>query len=210
MTKIAVYNLEGKEIEKLELSEDAFGVSLNEELLKQAYVAIAANKRQVISHTKDRAERAGSGKKPWKQKGTGRARAGQVRSPIWRKGGVVFGPTKDKNYKKDINKKMNKKAIAIALSQKVKLGNLIVLDEIKLNEKKTKEFSTAVKNLKIKGKTLIGFFKKESEFQIYSRNLKNVQNIPTENMNVFDLLNNKNLILSKESVKYFEDKYKKK
>jgi large subunit ribosomal protein L4 len=210
MAKISVYNLEGQEVEKLELSDEVFGLNENAELLKQAYVAIASNKRTVIAHTKDRAERAGSGKKPWKQKGTGRARVGQVRNPLWRKGGVSFGPTKDRNFKKDINKKMNQKAIAIALSQKVKVKSLIVLDEIKLAEKKTKQFANAIKNLKIKGKTLIGFSAKERDFQLYSRNLKNIQNIPTENINVFDLLNNKNLILSKESVKYFEDKYKKK
>jgi large subunit ribosomal protein L4 len=209
MTKVSVYNLEGKEVEKLELSDEVFGLAKNDELLKQAYVAIASNKRQVIAHTKDRAERAGSGKKPWKQKGTGRARVGQVRNPVWRKGGISFGPTNERNFKKNINKKMNRKAIAVALSQKVKAKSLIVLDEIKLAEKKTKEFAKGIQNLKIKGKTLIGFSKKEKEFQLYSRNLKNVQNIPTENMNVFDLLNSKNLILSKDSIKYFEEKYKK-
>lgn len=209
MTKVAVYNLKGEKTEDLNLSDGVFGLPMNDELLKQAYVAIAGNKRTVIAHTKDRAERAGSGKKPWKQKGTGRARVGQVRNPVWRKGGVSFGPTNDRNFKKNINKKMNQKAIAVALSQKVKSKNLIVLDEIKLAEKKTKEFAKAFQNLKVKGKTLVGFFQKERDFQLCSRNLKNVQNIATENINVFDLLNNKNLILSKESIKYFENKYKK-
>lgn len=207
--KVQVYNLKGEKIEDLKLADEVFGLSKNDELLKQAYVAIASNKRTVIAHAKDRAERAGSGKKPWKQKGTGRARVGQVRNPVWRKGGVVFGPTKDRNFKKSINKKMNQKAIAVALSEKVKNGNLIVLDKIELAEKKTKEFAKGLLNLKVKGRVLVGFINKEKEFQIYSRNLKNVQNIPTENLNVFDLLNNRNLILSKESIGYFEKKYKK-
>jgi large subunit ribosomal protein L4 len=210
MAKVQVYNLKGEQIEELKLADSAFGLSQNDELLKQAYVAIASNKRQVIAHAKDRAERAGSGKKPWKQKGTGRARVGQVRNPLWRKGGVVFGPTNERNFKKSINKKMNSKAIAIALSLKAKNKNLIVLDEIKLADKKTKEFAKGIQNLKIKGKTLIGFLGKEIEYQTYSRNIKNIQNIPTENMNVFDLMNNKNLVLSKNSVKYFEEKYKSK
>jgi large subunit ribosomal protein L4 len=209
MPKIAVYNLEGKKVSDIELSSEVFGLSKNDELLHQAYVAIESNQRQVLAHTKDRGERSGSGKKPWKQKGTGNARVGSVRTPVWRKGGIIFGPTKDRNFKKDINKKMMRKAILLALSAKFKSEGIIVLEKIELAEKKTKKFAEIIKNLKIKGSALIGFSKKESELRLYSRNLKKTSNTLTSDLNVFDIMNYKNLILSKESIKYLEEKYKK-
>jgi len=209
MPKIAVYNLEGKKVSDIELSSEVFGLSKNDELLHQAYVAIESNQRQVLAHTKDRGERSGSGKKPWKQKGTGNARVGSVRTPVWRKGGIIFGPTKDRNFKKDINKKMMRKAILLALSAKFKSEGIIVLEKIELAEKKTKKFAEIIKNLKIKGSALIGFSKKESELRLYSRNLKKTNNTLTSDLNVFDIMNHKNLILSKESIKYLEEKYKK-
>jgi len=209
MPKVNVYNLEGKKVEDIELSLEVFGLKKNDELLHQAYVAIQSNQRQVLAHTKDRGERSGSGKKPWKQKGTGNARVGSVRTPVWRGGGVVFGPTKDRNFKKDINKKMMKKAILLAFSTKAKSENIIVLNKIELAEKKTKKFADIVKNLKIKGSSIIGFSDSEKKLQMYSRNLKKVNNILTSNLNVFDIMNNKNLILSKESIEYLEKKYKK-
>lgn len=209
MPKAAVYNLEGKKTEDMSLSEEVFGLPMNNELLHQAYVTIQANQRKVLAHTKDRGERAGSGRKPWKQKGTGNARVGSVRTPVWRKGGIIFGPTKERNFKKKINKKMMKKAILIALSAKLKSKNILVLEKIELSEKKTRKFAEIFKNLKIKGSALIGFYAKEKDCQLYSRNLKRVINISTSNLNVFDIMNNKNLILSKESVKYLEEKYKK-
>ncbi len=209
MPKVSVYNLEGKKVEDLNLSEKVFGLPMNNDLLHQAYVAIASNKRQVLAHTKDRGERKGTGKKPWRQKGTGNARAGSVRSPLWRKGGITFGPTKDRNFKKDINKKMMRKAILIALSEKLKNEKLMILDKINLTEKKTKEFANGIKNLKVKGSMLVGFAEKEKDLRLYSRNIDKVQNILTGNLNVFDILNNKYLLLSKDSVKYLEDKYNK-
>jgi len=208
MLKVNVYNLEGKKVEDIELSEAVFGLKKNDELLHQAYVAISSNQRQVLAHAKDRGERSGSGKKPWKQKGTGNARVGSVRTPVWRGGGVVFGPTKDRNFKKEINKKMMKKAILLALSSKAKSENVIVLDKIELAEKKTKKFAEIIKNLKIKGTALIGFSEKEKDFKLYSRNLKKADSELTSNLNVFDIMNHKNLVLSKESIKYLEEKYK--
>ena len=118
--KTIVYNLEGKKVKDLELSEKVFNIPLNADLLHQVYVSMDANQRIAIAHTKGRGEVAGSGKKPWKQKGTGRARAGSVRSPIWRGGGIVFGPQKDRNFKKKINKKSNTRAILMALSEKLR------------------------------------------------------------------------------------------
>lgn len=206
--KVAVYNLSGEKIEDMELS-DIFNVPANDTLLHQVYVAQAGNQRTVIAHTKGRGEVAGSGRKPWQQKGTGNARVGSIRTPVWRGGGVVFGPTKDRNFKRKINDKMKKKAVLVALSDKLRSKNLVVVDEIKLKEKKTKEFAKALKNLKIKGSILLGLAEPEKEIYLYSRNIPRVSPIPICNLNVLDILNNKYLMLSKESVKFLENKYKK-
>jgi len=209
MSKTTVYNFRGEKVKDIKLSQNAFGVPSNNDLLYQVYVALDGNKRSVIAHTKGRGERKGSGRKPWKQKGTGNARTGSVRNPIWRKGGVTFGPTKDRNFKKKINKKMNQKAIAVALSEKVRSKSLIVVDEIKLANRKTKEFSQAFDSLKINGSTLVGFYGKEKDLRVAIRNLSNIDNILTNNLNVYDLLNHKNLVISVDSVKYLEEKYNK-
>ncbi|OGI16850.1 MAG: 50S ribosomal protein L4 [Candidatus Moranbacteria bacterium RIFCSPHIGHO2_02_FULL_40_12b] len=206
--KVAVYNIKGEKVGDINLSEAIFGLPANNALLHQVYVSQAANKRIVIAHTKDRGERAGSGKKPWKQKGTGNARVGSARTPVWRKGGVVFGPRKERNFKKKINKKMARKAVQVALSEKARSNNLLVLDEMKLKEKKSKEFFRILENLKIKGSALVGFSDKEKEYSLASRNIKNVHNILVNNLNVSDLLNRKYLLLSKESIKFLENKYK--
>jgi large subunit ribosomal protein L4 len=209
MPKITIHNLEGKKVEDLELSENVFGVAKNDALLHQVYVAQSGNQRVAIAHTKGRGDVAGSGKKPWQQKGTGRARVGQIRNPVWRGGGVVFGPTKDRNFKKKINEKMKRKATLIALSEKVRAKNLIVVDNFNIKEKKTKELAKALENLKIKGKMLLGITNSEKEIYLCSRNIKQVTTIPTSQLNVLDILNNKNLILSKESIKFLEEKHKK-
>lgn len=208
MPKVVVYNLAGKKSEDINLSEDVFGVPSNNSLLHQVYTILSANKRKTISSTKNRSERSGSGRKPWKQKGTGRARTGSVRNPIWRKGGVIFGPTKDKNFSKKINKKMNQKGIKISLSEKLRSEKLVLVDEIKLDHRKTKDFFKAINNLKITGKILIGFSDKEKDWRMFSKNINNVSNILTSRLNVFDILNNEYLLLSKDSVKYLENKYK--
>lgn len=210
MIKHPVYNLKGEKVKDIELSEKIFGAKRNDALLHQVFVSQYANRRQVLAHTKDRAERAGSGIKPWKQKGTGRARVGSVRSPIWRKGGIVFGPTKDRNFKKDVPKKMGQKALAVALSGKAKDQELFLLDSLALKEAKSKAMNAAIKNLKIKGSLLIGFSENEKDAKRASRNLPKVSNIDAKNLNVFDVLNHKNLILSEEGVKILEAKYQSK
>ncbi|MCD6149844.1 50S ribosomal protein L4 [bacterium] len=207
MVKIAVHNLKGEKVEDIKLSEAVFDLPSNNSLLHQVYVSMMSNKRQVIAHTKDRAERAGSGRKPWKQKGTGRARTGSVRNPIWRKGGIVFGPNKERNFKKKINQKMKQKSIKIALSEKFRAGDLTVVDEIKLDKKKTKKFAEALKNLNIKKSVLVGFSFQEEDFYIYCRNIEKANGIPVSELNVVDLLNYKQLMLSKKSIEYLEKKY---
>lgn len=209
MTKIAVHNLEGKKVEEMEVSDAVFAAKANNDLLHQVFVTIAANKRFSIADTKDKSERSGSGKKPFRQKGTGSARQGQKRNPVMRGGGIAFGPTSDRNFSKDINKKMKQKAVMIALSEKVRSNALIVVDAFKLKNEKTKEFSQALKNLNLKGSILIGFGQEEKEMQKFSRNIEKVENILTKNLNVFELLNHKSLLISKESVKYLEEKFSK-
>lgn len=193
----------------MELSDAIFAVPANDVLLHQVYVAQSANRRQVLAHAKDRSETAGSGKKPWAQKGTGRARTGAARNPIWRGGGAIFGPTKDRNFKKIIPLKMKRKALLIALSGKAKSKNLVIINEIGLKEKKTKLFAKALNNLKIKGSTLVGLNDSEKDIYLCSRNIPKTDPILIKQLNVFDILNHKNLMLSKESVKYLESKYKK-
>ncbi len=205
--KTIVYNLEGKKVKDLELSEKVFNIPLNADLLHQVYVSMDANQRIAIAHTKGRGEVAGSGKKPWKQKGTGRARAGSVRSPIWRGGGIVFGPQKDRNFKKKINKKSNTRAILMALSEKLRSENLLVVDKLEAKNKKTKDIAGGLDNLKVKGSILINLAQGEKDNYLYVRNIKKVKCLPIDNLNVLDIMNHKNLILSEESIKYLEKKY---
>jgi large subunit ribosomal protein L4 len=209
MIKFPVYNLKGEKIKDIELSDSVFGLPANDALLHQVYVSQYANRRQVLAHAKDRAERAGSGKKPWRQKGTGRARVGSVRSPIWRKGGVIFGPTKNRNFKKDVTKKMKRKALAITLSGKLADKEIVIVDSLEMKETKTKLMAKALEALKLKGGVLIGFSKGEKSSQRASRNISKVDNIDIENLNVFDILNHKYLVLSEEGIKVIEKKYKK-
>lgn len=204
---VKVYNLEGKEVEDMKLSDAVFGLPKNDDLIHQVYVSQTANARQVLADTKNRGERAGSGAKPWAQKGTGRARVGSVRTPTWRGGGVAFGPTSDRNFKKKINKKMNSRAITLVLSGKLKDSELIVVEKMELAENKTKKMAEAIKNLKLKSRSLLVFADAEKKLMLASRNLTKIKNISVKQLNVMDMLSNKNLILSKDSVKFLEKKY---
>src|SRR3989344_5893650 len=146
MVTVKVYNQEGKEIENLGLNKAVFGLPWNSDLVSQALRVFLANKRQLLSSTKDRAQVRGGGKKPWRQKGTGRARHGSIRSPLWRHGGVTFGPTKERNFKLKINKKMARKAFLIALWAKAKDNEILVFEELKLAAPKTKEAAKIMAN----------------------------------------------------------------
>jgi large subunit ribosomal protein L4 len=209
MAKIKVYNLEGKAGKEIELSDAIFALPENDELLQQVSVALLANRRQVLAHAKTRGERAGSGIKPWKQKGTGRARVGSVRTPLWRKGGIIFGPTKDRNFKKKINQKMKSKALALALSGKLSAKEMTVVENFDIAEKKTKKMAEALKNLKFKGSCLLIFSNKEREGRRFSQNLAKVTNALANQVNVLNILNNKNIIFSRESIKEIEERFKK-
>ena len=148
--KIKVYNQKCEPVSEMKLSDQVFGVKASEVLVHQAAVTQMANERQVLAHTKERNEVRGGGKKPWRQKGTGRARVGSTRSPIWKGGGVTFGPRKDRNFKKKINKKMKQKAMMMVLSDRLSGGNLAVLDKLEMDEFKTKVFNEMLGGLEKK------------------------------------------------------------
>jgi large subunit ribosomal protein L4 len=197
MIQVAVTNLAGKKVKDVTLSESIFGLPSNDVLLHQVYVALAANERQTIAHTKDRSERAGSGRKPWKQKGTGRARVGEVRNPVWRKGGVVFGPRKEEVYGKDTNKKMRQKATMIALAEKIRSEKLLIVDSLSFGEMKTKLWRDARVALGVSYKsTVIAFGEDEFGNARVTRNVPKTTNTLAVNLNVSELLNHEYVIVS--------------
>lgn len=207
--KIKVYDQEGKETGSALLPKEIFEVPMNPDLVWQVATFYLGNKRQSIAHTKNRAEVSGGGRKPWRQKGTGRARHGSVRSPLWHHGGVVFGPRKDKIYKKTIPYKMKKKATLMVLSAKAKSNLLIVLDKIKIENPKTKEFQKILNNLKNKIKefngknALILLPEYNKEIFLAARNLPKISVTEIRNLNCLDLLSYKYLIMPKECLKRF-------
>jgi len=150
MAKATVYNQLGEKLKEVELNPKVFGLEIKPELIQQAVVSQQANRRQNLAHTKGRGEVRGGGRKPWRQKGTGRARHGSIRSPLWRGGGITFGPTKDQNYSLKINKKAKRKAILMSLSDKANNQKIILLDKLELDEAKTKKFFKILLNLKLR------------------------------------------------------------
>ncbi|MFH1900140.1 MAG: 50S ribosomal protein L4 [Patescibacteria group bacterium] len=148
--KIDIYNLKAEKVKEVELNPAIFGVEIKEGLIHQVVIAQMANRRKVLAHTKDKSEVRGGGRKPWRQKGTGRARHGSSRSPIWIGGGVTFGPTKERNFSQKINKKMKKKALFMCLSDRVNDKQLALLDKLELKEAKTKELSKLLNGLNVK------------------------------------------------------------
>ena len=208
MLKVTVKNIAGKDVKELELPESLFGMAANDTLLHQVYVALTANQRVAIAHTKDRSERSGSGIKPWRQKGTGRARAGATRSPIWRKGGITFGPTKDRNFSKNTNRKMRQKATLIALSEKIRSGKFIVIDAFEYPEQKTKLFTATLKGLGITGRGIaLGFTGEELSLGVMVRNIPKVEYGLAENLNVMQLLDREYLVLSVAGIKCIEERF---
>ncbi len=204
--KAEVKNLQGKKVGDITLSQDVFDVKINEELLHGVYVAQNANKRQSTAHTKTLSDRAGSTRKPWKQKGTGRARTGSVRNPIWRKGGVTFGPSNEKNYKQKINKKVAKQAFCMALTGKLAAGEIVIVDELNVSENKTKEFVSVMNLLGINKKAVVAFVEEEREITLASRNLEEMTNALVANLNVVNILNNKFLVISKKGIEVLESR----
>jgi len=207
--QINVYNQNGETTGKANLPADIFGVGIKPEVVHQVAQAMLANLRHPWAHTKTRGNVRGGGKKPWKQKHTGRARAGSNRSPIWIGGGITFGPLKERNYTQKINKKMKTKATLMCLSSKAEENKLVVLDEIKLPEAKTKYFSAMLGKLPLENKILFILAEKNEPIKRSSRNIAGVNVKTVGNFNVLDLLNAKSLVVTKECIGKLKEKYQK-
>ena len=206
MPKIDVYNIEGKKVSDIELNEGIFGIEPNEDVVHSVLVNYLANQRQGTSSTKTRTEVSGGGKKPWRQKGTGRARQGSIRAPHWVGGGVALGP-KPRSYKYRVNKKERRLAIKSVLSSKVLESELVVVDKIDFKEIKTKNMVSALSNLKVTGKTLIVLPEKNENIQKSARNIEGVKTSLVNTINVYDLLKYTNLVITLDTVKKLEEVY---
>ncbi len=206
MPKVDVYDLKGKKVSDIELADSVFGIEPNENIVHSVLVNYLANQRQGTQSTKTRAEVSGGGRKPWRQKGTGRARQGSTRSPQWIKGGIALGP-KPRSYRYTVNKKERRLAIKSILSSKVLEKELTVVDKLELKEIKTKTMEKALSDLKVEGKTLIVLPENNKNVYMSARNIEGVKAITANNINVFDLLKYTNLILSVDTVKKLEEVY---
>ncbi len=206
MPKVDVYDIKGKKVSDVELAEAIFGIEPNEAIVHSVLVNYLANQRQGTQSTKTRAEVRGGGRKPWRQKGTGRARQGSIRAPQWIKGGIALGP-KPRSYRYTVNKKERRLAIKSLLSSKVLENELTVVDKLELSEIKTKTMVKALADLKVEGKTLIVLPENNKNVLMSARNIEGVKTIVLNNINVFDLLKYNNLVLPLETVKKLEEVY---
>ena len=206
MPKVDVYDITGKKVSSVELNENVFGIEPNENIVHSVLVNYLANKRQGTQNTKTRSEVRGGGRKPWRQKGTGRARQGSIRAPQWIKGGIALGP-KPRSYKYRVNKKEKRLAVKSLLSSKVLENNLVVVDKFDLKEIKTKQMAVAMKNLKVEDKALIMLATGDEKVQKSARNLDGVRTTSVSTINVYDLLKYKKLVLTVDTVKKLEEVY---
>lgn len=203
-----LYNQEGQSIGTVSLQDAVFAVPMNRDLLHQITVSQQANKRQNVAHAKGRAEVRGGGKKPWQQKGTGRARHGSIRSPLWKGGGVTFGPTKEEDYSKKINKKMARKALLVALSEKLRGHDLVILDDVRLSEPKTKLMAkalTGVRTIFSNSKpasmlVVIPSVKSHGGLVRATRNLPRTATIEARNMNALHVLSFKHVVVLQDAL----------
>ena len=205
MANVSVYNMEGKEVGTLELNDAVFGVEVNEHLVHLAVVAQLANKRQGTQKAKTRSEVSGGGRKPWRQKGTGHARQGSTRAPQWTGGGVVFAPV-PRDYSFKMNKKEKRAALKSALTSRVQDNKLIVIDELKFDEIKTKNFKAVMDNLKV-AKAYVVLKDNDEKVVMSARNLPNVQTALTNTINVYDVMKGGTIILTKDAAKTIEEVY---
>lgn len=205
---INTYNQKGENVGQTRLDSGIFGVKINQDLVYQVAVSQASNRRQGTVQVKGRGDVRGGGRKPWRQKGTGRARHGSIRSPLWRGGGVTFGPTKERNFKRKINKKVRRLALLMVLSEKAKNNLLVVLDDLKLEKARTKLFAEILKNLPSAGKkALVVLPGINKNLILAARNISNTKTMLARDLNCLDLLSVKYLILPKESIKVIKETF---
>ena len=205
MAEVSVLNMEGSEVGKMKLNDAIFGVEINEHLVHQAVVAQLANNRQGTQKAKTRSEVRGGGRKPWRQKGTGHARQGSIRSPQWTGGGVVFAPT-PRDYSKKMNKKEKRIALKSVLTSRVNDGKFIVVDELKFDEPKTKEFAKVMDNLKAE-KALVVLNDNDTNVVKSAANIPTVKTASTNTINVYDILKYDTVIVTQDAVKTIEEVY---
>lgn len=205
MANVAVYNMEGKEVDKIELNDSIFGVEINEHLVHMAVLQQLANKRQGTQKAKTRSEVRGGGRKPWRQKGTGHARQGSTRSPQWTGGGVVFTPT-PRDYSFKLNKKEKRAALKSALTSRVVENKFVVVDELKLDEIKTKKFVEVLKNLNVE-KALVVLNDMDEKVIASAANIPTVKTTQTNELNVFDVLKYDTVVVTKAAVATIEEVY---
>ena len=206
MPKVDVYDIKGKKVSDIELADSVFGIEPNENIVHAVLVNYLANQRQGTQSTKTRAEVSGGGRKPWRQKGTGRARQGSIRAPHWVGGGVALGP-KPRSYNYTVNKKEKRLAIKSMLSSKVSENELVVVESLPLKEIKTKEMARILNNLKVEGKAVILLPEKDEIVQKSARNIEGVKTLQVGTINVYDLLKHKNLVVTEDTVKKLEEVY---
>lgn len=205
---VNTYNQNGEESGKTDLPSEIFDVKLNSDLVHQVVVSQLANRRKVIAHTKNRGEVRGGGKKPWRQKGTGRARHASIRSPLWKGGGVVFGPRKERVFKKEIPKKMRIKALFMVLSGKVKNNLLVILEKLEIEKIKTKSMAETLKKMPCKNEScLIALPKLDKNIILAARNLPKVKTSQAKDLNALDLLDFKYLVMPKESIRVIKETF---
>ena len=199
MAEIEIYNIKGKSVGKFELDKELFNGEVNEPILYQVIKMYEANQRQGTASTKTRSDVSGGGKKPWKQKGTGRARAGTIRSPLWRGGGIVFGPH-PRDYSYQVPKSIKRLALIASLNAKLNDKNMIVIDEIKLEKPKTKEVATLLRNLKAEKKPLLVLEEKNEGVIRASRNIANLLLRDYKALNAYEVLKQQKLVLTQKAL----------
>ncbi len=206
MPKIAVYNVSGEQVSEMQLSDSIFGVEVNEHVLYEVIKSQRANKRQGTQSVKTRAEVRGGGRKPWRQKGTGRARHGSIRSPLWVGGGVTFAP-KPRSYAYKLPKKVRRLAMKSALTLKVINDNFVVLDELNLDVPKTKDMVNILKNLQVDKKALIVMKDRNDAVIKSANNIPGIETVSVNNLNVYDILKYDKFIITKDAVEKVEEVY---
>lgn len=206
MAKVKVYNMQAKEVGQMNLNDDLFAVEYNEPLIHEVIVAYNANQRQGTKSALTRSEVRGHAKKPWRQKGTGRARQGSTKGPQWKGGGVVFAP-KPRDFSKKVNKQKKRYALLSAISTKIKNGEVIVLDKFEFSAPKTKEAKAFVDAFKFSGSTLVVNDKNDKNIKLASANLPKFNIEEAASLNVYEVVANKNIVLTQSAIKQIEEAY---
>lgn len=208
MDSLKIYNQQGEVVGTKELSSTVFGVKPKQAVIAEVVRSLFANRRQVLADTKKKGEVRGGGRKPWAQKGTGRARAGSIRSPLWRGGGVTFGPTSERNFKLKINKKVKHLVMRMVLSDKVESNSFVLVDNLLIEGSKTKQFAAFLKKLPLqKGKVLVIMPKSDLSLARSARNIKQVQVISRDQIDIITLMNHANVVTMPETIESLEKTY---